>query len=124
MIHFVIISALVIMAGGAVFYRSLEALSFAFGVLITSSLNIGKIYLLEYTVKKTVDMGDVDAGKNFVKFQYMLRYFGTAIVLLGVGLTHLYSPVPIINIWGAVIGLFTLQIAVIIVRMMKLDAEE
>jgi len=124
MIQMIALSALVMIAGGAVFFRSFTALPFAFGVLVSSALNVLKVFLLERMVKKVVDMDDPDAGKNFVRMNYLLRYFGSAIVLLGVGLIHVYSPVPVINVWGAVFGIFTMQISVILVRMMKLDDEE
>jgi hypothetical protein len=117
------ISALVIVAGGIAFYRSLEALYFALGVILTSSLNVFKVILLERTVKKVADMEEPDVGKNYVRFQYLLRYFLTGMVLLAAGLVSVYVKPPFINIWGAVAGIFTLQIAVIIVRSMKLEED-
>jgi len=115
------ISALVLIAVGAVIYRSLEALYFAVGVILTSSLNVFKVMLLERTVKKAVDMEQPDTGNNYVRLQYLLRYFLTGLVLLAAGLVSVYVEPPFINIWGAVAGLFTLQIAVISVRSMKND---
>ena len=115
------ISALVLIAVGAVIYRSLEALYFAVGVILTSSLNVFKVMLLERTVKKAVDMEQPDTGNNYVRLQYLLRYFLTGLVLLAAGLVSVYVEPPFINIWGAVAGLFTLQIAVISVRSMKFD---
>jgi len=114
-------AALVIIVGGAIFYRSIEALYFAFGVILTSALNVLKIYMLERTVNRTLDMDDKETGSNFVRLQYLVRYFLTGAVLLGVGLIWLYVEPPFINIWGAVLGVFTLQIAVIIVRHRKLE---
>jgi hypothetical protein len=115
MIMVICIAALVIMAGGAVFYRSLEALPFALGVFLTSALNVGKIFLLERTAKKAMDMDDPNTGKNFVRLQFLLRYFLTAAILLVAGLT------PFVSVWGALIGIFTLQIAVISIRHTKYD---
>jgi len=120
MIMVICIATLVIVAAGAAIYRSLEALYFAFGAILTSGLNVFKVYLLERTVKKAIDMEQPDSGKNYVRFQYLVRYFLTALVLLAVGLVTLYVKPPFINIWGAVAGVFTLQIAVISVRSMKL----
>ena len=113
------ISALVIIVGGAAIYRSIEAIYFALGVILTSALNVFKVFLLDRTVKKTIDIEDPDAGKNYVRLQYLLRYFLTGAVLLGAGLVTNYVKPPFINIWGAVAGIFTLQISVIIVRSMK-----
>ena len=115
MIQVVLITALAMMAGGAVFYRSLEAFPFALGVLLTSALNAGKILMLERTVKRAIDMEDPKSGKNYVRIQFLLRYFLTAAILVAAGLT------PFISVWGALFGIFTLQISVIIVRVMKLD---
>ena len=113
--------ALVIIAGGAVFFQSIEALYFAIGVILTSSLNVLKIYMLERTVNRTLDMDNPESGKNFVRLHYLVRYFLTGAVLLGAGLVWIYVDPPFINIWGAVLGVFTLQIAVIVVRHRKLD---
>ena len=114
-------TAMVIIAGGAAFYRSLEAVYFAFGVLLTSALNVLKVILLERTVKNIANMDEPETGKNYVRLQYLLRYFLTGLVLLIAGLVSVYVDPPFINIWGAVAGVFTLQIAVISVRTMKLE---
>ena len=117
------ISALVIIAGGAAIYRSVEAIYFALGVILTSALNVFKVFLLERTVKKVVDIEEPETGKNYVRLQYLLRYFLTGAVLLAVGLVTAYVHPPFINIWGAIAGIFTLQIAVIVVRSMKLEED-
>ena len=121
---FVVLSALAIIVAGVVIYRSIDALYFAFGVLLTSALNIGKIFLLERTVRRTLDLDDPDAGKNYIRLQYLLRYFLTGAILLAAGLISVYVEPPFINVWGAVIGIFTLQISVIIVRSLKIEDDE
>jgi len=118
-ILFIGITALAFIIAGTIYYRSFQALPFALGVILTSSLNVLKIIMLERTANKVVNMQDPDYGKNFVRFQYLLRYFLTGIVLLVVGLLHYYTTAPFISIWGAVAGIFTMQIAVIVVRSMK-----
>ena len=118
------LAALAMIIGGVIFYRSIHALYFAFGVIITSSLNVGKVFLLEKTVTNTLELQDENAGRNYVKLQFMLRYVITALVLLGVGLINLYVNPPFISIWGTLFGMFTLQVAVIIVRHRKFDDEE
>ena len=115
------ISVLVLIVAGAIFYRSIEALYFAIGVILTSALNVLKVAMLERTVKKVIDMDEPNAGKNYVRFQYLIRYFLTGLVLLAAGLVSAYVKPPFINIWGAVAGVFTLQIAVISVRSMRPD---
>ena len=121
MILFIGIAALFIIAGGAAIYRSLDALYFAFGVILTSSLNIFKVFLLERAVKKTTSLEIPDAGKNYIRIQYLLRYLLTGIVLLAAGLISTYVDPPFINVWGAAAGIFTMQISLIIVRSMKLN---
>ena len=147
----VLIAALVIIVIGAVFYRSLAAIPFTFGVLITSGLNIIKLRMLERTVHKVVYMEDPEMGKNVVRLQYLLRYFLTGVVLVAVGLIHTYTTpapfyssrdayfgvwaalfpngpqsllsAPLISIWGAIAGIFTMQLSVILVRSMKLEKD-
>lgn len=121
MVVWIIIIALVFIAGGAAYFRSIEALYFAIGVILTSSLNVGRIFLLDRTVKKTLEMDDPSTGKMFVRLQFLLRYLLTGLVLMAAGLISVYVEPPFINIWGAVAGIFTMQIAVIIVRHRKLD---
>jgi len=117
------VAALVIIIGGAIYFRSVTSLYFAFGVILTSALNVLKVYLLERTIQKTLEMNDPSSGKNYVKLQYLLRYVLTGVVLLGVGLITVYVDPPFINVWGAVFGIFTLQISVIIVRHMKIEEQ-
>ena len=115
--------ALVFIIGGIVFHRSIEALYFAFGVILTSALNVGKMCMLERTIGKTLEMDDQEIGKTHVRLQYMFRYFITIVVLLGISLVNVFVDPPFISIWGAVFGLFTLQIALILVRHRKIDEE-
>jgi len=147
----IIVAAVIIIAAGTVYYRSLAALPFALGVIITSCLNILKVRMLEKTVYKVVGMDDQEAGKNVVRFRYLLRYFLTGIVLVAVGLIHTYTTpppfytdrdsylgvwavlfpnapeallsAPLISIWGALAGIFTLQLSVILVRSLKLEKD-
>ena len=151
MTRMVMISALLIIIIGVVIYRSFAALPFAFGVIITSGLNIIKIRMLEQTVRKVIEMDDPEAGKNVVRLRYLLRYFLTGVVLVAVGLIHSYTTPPplyssrgsylavwsqlfpggpesllsspLISIWGALAGIFTLQLSVILVRSMKLEKD-
>ena len=151
MIRMVFISALIIIVIGIVYYRSFAALPFALGVIVTSGLNIIKLRMLERTVQKIVNMEDQEAGKNLVRFQYLIRYFITGAVLVAVGLISNYTTeppfyssresyiavwavifpgapeslksAPFISIWGALAGVFTLQLSVILVRSMKLEKD-
>ena len=153
LIRMIGVAALLIILIGIFYYRSFAALPFSFGVLILSGLNILKVHMLESTVQRVADMstGEEELGKNVIRIRYLLRYFLTGIVLVAIGLIQNYTTepplhsgrtvyiniwavlfpngpesllsAPLISIWGAVAGLFTLQIAVIIVRSFKLEKD-
>ena len=95
---------LLLIAGGAVYYRSLEALPFAYGSLLGCGVNILRIFLLDRAVKKTVGMDPAQAA-NYVRLQYLLRFVLTGVVLV------LAALVPLINIWGAAAGVLSYQVA-------------
>ena len=118
MILVICVSALLVMLGGAIFYRSLEAFPFALGAFLTSALNVFKVFLLERNVQKILDMTDASASKGFISVQYLIRYILTGIVLVAAAL------VPFINLWGAIIGVFTMQAATIAIRFMKIDEDD
>jgi len=151
MMKMVVIAALIIIIIGIIFYRSLAAIPFALGVLATSGLNIFKLRMLEKTVQKVIYMDDQEAGKNVIRLQYLLRYLMTGAVLVVIGLIHNYTTpppfyssrdlyiavwaalfpsapeallnAPFISMWGALAGIFTLQLSVIIVRSFKLETD-
>ena len=105
MILVICVSALIFILAGAVFYRSMAALPFALGVLLTSALNCVKAVMIERAVIKSAGMGG--NAKNFVGLQYGLRLLLTLAVLAVCVVS------PHINVWGAAIGLLTLQISAI-----------
>ena len=108
MILVICVSALIFIAAGAVIYRSVSVLPFALGVILTSALNCVKVVMIERTVIKSADMGG--NVKSFVGLRYGLRLLLTLVVLA------ICVVSPHINIWGAAIGLFTLQISAISLR--------
>jgi len=110
MIKFMVIVALVMIAAGAVFFRSAEALPFALGVFLTTALNVLKAVWLEHTVNRVVEMEEGKAGSNLVRFQYLLRFILTGLVM--VAAVYL----PFIHLWGAVAGIFTFHIAAHLLR--------
>ena len=152
-IRMIYIAALIIIVIGIVYYRSLAVLPFAFGVALTSGLNVFKIKLLERAVNKTLDIEDKSSGGNYIRLQYLLRYFMTGVVLVVVGIIHTYTTpptvfssreiyfafwrillgsngseallnAPAISVWGALAGIFTMQISVILVRFKKFEHDE
>ena len=134
MILVIIASALLIIVCGAVYYFFIwnmpadtgaggttalqNVLYFTIGVCLSSVLNIFKVYLLERNVKRILNMDDAGAGKSYISIQYLARYVLTGAVLVAAAL------IPFINIWGAIIGVLTMQVAVIAIRFMKIDEEE
>ena len=147
----VLVAAAIIIVIAAVFYRSLAVIPFALGVLATSFLNVYKIRMLERTVEKVLDMENQQDGKNAVRLQYLLRYFLTGVVLVIIGIIQNYtSPppfyssrewyiavwailfpgapealitAPLISIWGAIFGIFTLQLSVLFLRIFKREKD-
>jgi len=121
MVTVIAVSAVIIVAGGlllCILLDSLptgEAFPFALGVVLTSVLNILKIFMLERTAKKIVEMTDPNAGKNYLRLQYLFRFFLTGAILLAAAVT------PFINMLGAIAGVFTLQIAAFSLKFIKLD---
>ena len=108
--------SLLLAAGGAIYYRSLVgAAQFALGVALSAALNMAKVYLLERTVRKSVDIGDPDAGKRYAQLQYLSRYMLTGLVLAVAALA------PFVDLWGAIIGIFVWQAAIVAMRLMKID---
>jgi len=95
--------ALVIIVISAIYFRSVEFLPFAYGVLLACALNCVKVLHIEHTVKKAAG-AQIGAGA-WGGAQYMLRFLLTGIVLFFAATS------PHINIWGAVAGIFTMQIA-------------
>jgi hypothetical protein len=111
------ISALALMGAGAAYYRSFGAVPFAAGVLLTSILSIIKIIMLDNAINKILSMNDTEAGKNYLRAQYFLRFLLTGLVLAIAAI----SPPTIISLWGAGAGLLTYQAATISLKFMKIE---
>jgi hypothetical protein len=127
------IITLILIAAGIILLFAFSAFSlitaslYALGVIITSALNCFKIIMIERTAVKLSEMDKPEVGKGYAFFQYVIRYFLTAIVVGLVVLimylitgetpflsldkprSTIYDPMII----GLVVGLFTLKIAVV-----------
>ena len=117
MIAAIIGLSVLIMAGGAVFFYTNEgavgeAIPFAVGVFLAMLLNIAKVILLKRAVTTAVDMDNASRAGRHMQFQYFLRFALT----IGMLLVAAFSPDNIINLVGAVIGLFTFPIALRLMR--------
>lgn len=100
--------ALVILVVSAVYFRKGGFSAFAYGVLLACAVNFARVYLLERTVQKALEMQS--GGLGFGWGQYMLRFVLTGAVLVLAALS------PHINVWGAIIGVLTFQTAVYMLR--------
>ena len=103
-----LIAALVIIVAGAaasIYFPELRPISFALGVLLSTGLNIIKVFWLDRAVKTATAMEDQKTAANYIRLQYLLRFLFTALVLL------IAVFVPFIELLGAVIGIFTFHVA-------------
>jgi hypothetical protein len=100
-----------------------EIFAFSVGALAVSSLNVLKVFMIARTVSRVTALGTEGAtsGKNIMRLQYSLRLLITGVVLAGIFIAAIR--VNFTAIWGAIIGLFTLQIAAFILRALKQDFE-
>lgn len=104
--------AAVLILGGAIFHRSLEAVWFGFGVVLSCTLNSVKVFMIERTVRRALDMaGQGTAAGGFAAGQYFIRFLLTAGVLV------LAATNDFISLWGAALGLFSLQVGIFWLKM-------
>lgn len=120
MIIVIAISSAVIMAGGVAFYRSSSAILFILGVAAMGLVNIAKVFLIERTVNATMSHVESKDGRNYVRLQYIMRFFLTGVVLVGIILITRHTE-DFAAVIGAIIGVFSLQIAAISLKFMKFD---
>lgn len=110
--------SVLVIAGAAIFFHASETsdisavVPFAVGVMLAMVLNLTKVWLLKRVVTRAVDMDNaVHAGRH-MQLQYFLRF----VLTIGVLLIAALSPDNIVDIVGAVIGLFTFPIAMRLMR--------
>jgi len=116
----ILVTSLVFIAAGVVYYRSYSAGPFAVGVLLMAALNIWKVVMLGRVVRRAADMDDKKDAKNYVRAQYLFRLLLTAVVLVIAATDY----VPFVNLWGAVAGIFTLQIAAFSLKFFPMEDDE
>ena len=104
-IMIIVLSALVI-GGGYFFYRSMETVPFAVGVVAMMVMNIVSVLWLKKAVENAVDMEAVTAG-NYMRLHKLLRFFAIGAILA----ISVFAPDSIISLTGALVGVFTLPIA-------------
>jgi voltage-gated potassium channel Kch len=104
------ITFVIISAGGLAFFRSLDALIFNAGVLLTAGANVLKVYWLKSSVDKAAEV-DTTYAANYVRGQGMLRMMFTLAVLVGAGFLSQLEVLGLPFLTGAVFGLLTMPIA-------------
>jgi len=109
MIKISLVLLFLVVTASVIFYRSLDFLPFALGAVLGVSLNIVKIFILEHTTVKVLNIESKRAG-NYIRIQHFLRFILTGLVLLMAAL------LPFINVWGSAVGVCTLQVAVFFIK--------
>ena len=115
----IIILSVLLMVCGAVFFHSItafesyETLPFAVGVVFSMMLNIAKVFMLKRTVKRVADINSVQSGKRLFYLHHFSQLGLTVIVLLIAAL----APDNVVNIIGAIIGLFTFKLTMHIMQI-------
>ena len=116
MIRVITALSVVVIAAGAIYYRSFSVMPFAVGVALSSALNGIKVILIENSIKKLVDMDDKRAY-NYFRVQYLVRYLLTGAVFVVAAFS------PFISIWGAGAGIIIFQIAAYSLKSYTKDLE-
>lgn len=104
MIVSILIVAALCFVGSVIYYRSLDLLPFAIGLLLGSLVSIIKVILLEHVVNKAISLGKERAGLYF-SLNHLLRLaLSGAVLVIG-------AVVPGISLWGVAAGVLAFQIA-------------
>ncbi|HHU04382.1 MAG: ATP synthase subunit I [Saccharofermentanales bacterium] len=107
MIIIILIIAILAIVGALIFYRSLDFLPFALGVLIGTAGSVARVLLVKRTVTRALKMEAKDVGR-YVNAQAFIR-LGLAVAILLIA-----ALVPQINLWGAAIGIIAFHPAIYI----------
>ncbi len=104
MVWTIIIAALICIAAAIVYYRSLDVLPFALGVLIGSAVSVAKVFLLEHGIDRALSM-DKNRAAVYLGLNHIIR-----LVLSGAALL-IGAVVPQLSLWGVAAGILAFQIA-------------
>lgn len=108
------IVALIMIIGGGVFHRAAEpTIHFALGVILTTAFNAIKLFMIVQTAEKIADIENEARGRSFAGVQYLIRFLLTMAVFLVAAFA------PFVDLFGAVFGIFTMQTAMYIWRLME-----
>ena len=117
------IAAIIMMAGGVAFFRSISALYFAIGVALMCAVNVAKIFLIKRAIGMTLQHENSKDGKNVARLQYLLRFALTGVVFLAIVLITRQTG-DFAAVWGGLVGVLTLQIGAMSLKFMNLDQQD
>lgn len=124
MLFGIVVTTAVLIAGGVVFCFALSSLStedilpVTLGILLSSLINVVRVFLLDRQVRIISEMEDTGRVKAYASGQALLRFF-----LTGAGLVAAHF-IPFTNLIAAIAGAFTWNIAAFALRYMKLEDDE
>ncbi|MCL2501421.1 MAG: hypothetical protein FWE90_13955 [Defluviitaleaceae bacterium] len=104
------VTALAVIIGGVIYYRSIDALTFSLGTVTTACANLIKIFWLKRSVTVAAEM-DPAYAPNYVRGHGMLRMLFTLAVLVGAGFLSQLDSLGFPFLFGAVFGLLTMPVA-------------
>jgi|LSQX01.3.fsa_nt_gb hypothetical protein len=96
--------ALICILASAAYYRSLDFLPFALGVLVGSAVSIAKVFLLQHGVDKALSM-DQKRAVSYLGLNHILRLLVSGVALF------LGAVVPQLSLWGVATGILAFQVA-------------
>ncbi len=101
----ILIISTIALAVGLVLHKGFDQrLYYTAGLALGTVFAALKVVLLEYMVKKAIELPP-DEARNYARLSYTLRYVLTAGILIAAAL------VPYFSLFGAVIGILSLQVA-------------
>ena len=117
MLLILFVVAVLISAGGVIFYRSPDAVPFIVGVFFGASSNAFKLLWIKRTVIKAVDL-NTNTAKTHLAVQHLLRNFLTVVVLLAA----VFIPDQFVNLIGTALGiLITMPVATYSIKLFIKD---
>ncbi len=104
MVLTILAMALICILASAAYYRSLDFLPFALGVLVGSAVSIAKVFLLQHGVDKALSM-DQKRAVSYLGLNHILRLLVSGVALF------LGAVVPQLSLWGVATGILAFQVA-------------
>lgn len=104
--------AALVAIGGALFFRSFDAVPFAVGAGIAGVANAIRVLWLKKVIQKSVEMDTSKAAGLIFQVHYFLRIVFTGLVLLVAQIL----PDNIVNLFAVIIGILTFPVAMRLIQ--------